>query len=104
MRPDGGTGYTLDVARFTDPEERPYFLWNETTTVAQFRHALEVATEDEKALLLGRLMREARDPDVWEFTTVEEVRRLFPKIARYLGRRRAFWTYLLEAWAAHGIA
>jgi len=52
------------MARFTNPDERPYFLWNEQTTVAQFRAALASASEDEKALLLGRLMREARDPDV----------------------------------------
>lgn len=78
------------VVRFTDPNVRPYFLWNEPTTVAQFRAALASAQDEERAVLLGRLMREARDPDVWEFTSVAEVRRLFPLINRYLGRRRAF--------------
>ncbi len=92
------------MARFSDPDERPYFLWNEETTVAQFRAALAAASEDEKALLLGRLMREARDPDVWEFTSVAEVRALFPKIERYLGRRKDFWSYLLNAWAERGLA
>jgi hypothetical protein len=90
--------------RFANPDERPYFLWSEPTTVAQFRHALAQAGDDEKAMLLGRLMREARDPDVWEFTNVTEVRRLFPQIERYLGRRREFWVYLLNAWKEHGLA
>jgi hypothetical protein len=49
-------------------------------------------------------MREARDPDVWEFTSVAEVRALFPKIERYLGRRKDFWSYLLNAWAERGLA
>jgi hypothetical protein len=87
-----------------EPNEQPYFLWSEATTVAEFRAKLASATPDEKAVLLGRLMREARDVDVWKFTTVAEVRQLFPAIERYLGRRRAFWVYLLDAWAAHGIA
>ena len=55
-------------------------------------------------MLLGRLLREARDQDVWSFTTVAEVRALLPQLDRYLGRRRAFWHYLLNAWEEHGIA
>ena len=89
--------------RFTDPNERPYFLWDESTSLGAFREALAGAAGPEKARLLGKLMREARDPDVWEFTTVAEVRALFPQLERYLGRRRAFWQYLLAAWAANGI-
>lgn len=92
------------MARFTDPAERPYFLWNETTTVGQFREALARAEPAERAVLLGRLLREANDVDVWEFTTVAEVRELFPLIERHLGRRRDFWRYLLDAWAEHGLA
>ena len=88
-----------------NPAARPYFLWDEPhATVAGFRDALARADEDEKARLLGKLMREARDEDVWFFTTVAEVRALMPKIERYLGRRRAFWVYLLEAWRRYGIA
>lgn len=87
-----------------DSNARPYFLWDERTTVGEFRRALADAQDDEKARLLGKLLREARDEDVWAFTTVSEVRRLFAKIDRYLGRRRAFWRYLLDAWQRHGIA
>jgi hypothetical protein len=88
-----------------DPRARPYFLWDEpNATVASFREALARSDEDEKARLLGKLMREARDEDVWMFTTVTEVRALLPKIERYLGKRRAFWGYLLEAWQRHGLA
>ncbi len=90
--------------RFEDPSQRPYFLWSEPTTVGQFRVALATAAPAEKAMLLGRLLREARDEDVWAFTTVAEVRALLPQLDRYLGRRRAFWHYLLAAWEEHGLA
>ena len=85
-------------------DARPYFLWDERTTIREFRARLATGSEDEKARLLGKLMREARDTDVWRFTTVSEVRALLPKIDRYLGRRRAFWRYLLDAWQRRGIA
>lgn len=92
-------------ADLDDPRARPYFLWDEpTTTVATFRAALAAASPDDKARLLGKLMREARDEDVWRFTTVDEVRDLFGKIDRHLGRRREFWRYLLAAWQHHGFA
>ena len=87
-----------------DPRARPYFLWDEQTTIGGFRDALVSSDDGEKARLLGKLMREARDEDVWKFTTVSEVRRLWPGIERYLGRRRAFWTYLLDAWQRNGLA
>ena len=86
-----------------DPQARPYFLWDEDTTIGEWRAKLAIADDEEKARLLGKMMREARDTDVWFFTTVKEVRRLFPRIERYLGRRRAFWIYLLDAWQAHGL-
>jgi hypothetical protein len=92
---------SLDLS---DGSARPYFLWDEDTTIDELRTKLAHADDDEKARLLGKIMREARDPDVWKFTSIAEVRRLYPRIERHLGRRRAFWTYLLSAWQSHGIA
>jgi hypothetical protein len=77
---------------------RPYFMWDADVTVGELRRTLASAGADEKAMVLGRILREARDTDVWCFTTLAEVRRLFPRIRRYLGRRRAFWDYLMSAW------
>lgn len=82
-------------------DERPYFLWDERRTTLELREALARAAPEEKAQLLGKVLREARDPDVWAFTTPREVIELFPRIERYLGRRRAFWQYLIKAWGAH---
>ena len=92
---------TSDAAK---PDERAWFLWSEQTTWGEFRSALEQADSAERARLLGTLMREAPDPVVWQFTTVSEVRGRFAELDRYLGRRRAFWRYLLDAWQKHGIA
>jgi len=47
---------------------------------------------------LGKILREARDTDVWQFTTPAEVARLFPELRRHLGRRRTFWEFPLGRW------
>jgi hypothetical protein len=91
---------TTDLAR---TDERPYFLWDEDVSVAEFRQALAVAEPRDRARLIGKLMREARDTDVWSFVTPREVWAEFSSIRRYLGRRRPFWDYLLNAWHRDGI-
>jgi hypothetical protein len=86
-----------------DPDAVPYFLWDDPITVAELRRELATASEPERLRLLGRVMREARDTEVWKFTTVAEVVRLFPKLRAHLGRRLAFWEYLLGLWRELGI-
>ncbi len=81
-----------------DPEAVPYFLWDEPVTVAELRSRLAHADRPERLRLLGRILREARDPDVWRFTTPAEVAASWPELQRYLGRRRAFWEFLLGRW------
>lgn len=87
----------------TDPEAVPYFLWDEPITVSEFRRRLQEASGPERTRLLARLLREARDPDVWTFTTPEEVARRFDELAPRLGRRLGFWRFLLDEWRAAGL-
>jgi hypothetical protein len=97
---------TPDVALSTDlgdPAAIPYFLWDAPMTVAEFRRQLATAEPPEQNRLLGKLLREARDTDVWKFTTPEEVWRKWPQLERFLGRRRAFWEFLLGRWHKDGL-
>jgi hypothetical protein len=86
-----------------DPSSVPYFLWNEPMTVAEFKHRLEAASPPEQARLLGKVLREARDTDVWKFTSPEQVWRRWPELSKHLGRRRDFWRFLLERWHEEGL-
>jgi hypothetical protein len=81
-----------------DPSVRPYFLWDEMLTVAEFRSRIAVPDGEERLRYVGKLMREARDRDVWRFITPQVAWDLLPQLEPYLGRRRAFWRYLLGAW------
>lgn len=96
--PTMATSATL-TTDLTSPEAVPYFLWDEPLTVAEFRRRLAESSGPERDRLLGKLLREARDPDVWLFVSLEDVRAAWPRVSRHLGRRRRFREFLLDAWA-----
>lgn len=87
----------------TQSDRRPYFLWDEDTSVAELRAALSGPGEPDRLRLLGKMLREARDTDVWQFVTPAEVSRDLPALGRHLGRRRGFWEYLIGRWRALGL-
>jgi len=86
-----------------DPSAVPYFLWDEPMTVSEFKRRLKAASPAEQTRLLAKLLREARDTDVWAFTSPEEVWRRWPDVSRRLGRRRQFWAFLLDRWHHEGL-
>jgi len=53
--------------------------------------------------LIGKLMREASDSDVWPFVTPAGVWAHWEAIRSYLGRRRAFWQYRFDGWRRDGL-
>jgi hypothetical protein len=87
----------------TNPLAVPYFLWDEPLTVAEFRGRLTMASPAEQIRLMAKLLREARDTDVWKFTSPEEVWRKWPDLSLHLGRRRKFWEFLLGHWQKEGL-
>jgi hypothetical protein len=86
-----------------NPAAIPYFLWDEPMTVAEFKQRLKTASLPEQRRLLAKLLREARDTDVWLFTTPQEVWRRWNELSPMLGRRRAFWEWLLTSWQKAGL-
>lgn len=87
-----------------DPDARPYFLWDEDISVAELRAALKPGGDEHGRLrLLGKLLREARDTDVWQFVSPADVAAALPALGRRLGRRRRFWEFLIEGWRSDGL-
>jgi hypothetical protein len=81
-----------------DASAVPYFMWDEPMTLADLRQRLASGPPAERLRLLGKILREARDPDVWAFTSRQEVLALWPALRVHLGRRRPFWEFLLDRW------
>ena len=82
---------------------RPYFLWDEDVSIAELRAVLAGDDAWNRERLAGKMLREARDTDVWYFLTPREVAELLPRLGRRLGRRRRFWTFLIEGWRSDGL-
>jgi hypothetical protein len=88
--------------RQTDSRGRPYFLWDCDLTVEQLRAGLDDPDPEVRAYLIGKLMRQAKPDDVFLYVRPREIRELWPRLLRYLGRTREFWTWLFDTWEAQG--
>lgn len=91
---------TTDMTR---GDRRPYFLWDEDVSSDELRAVLDGPDSEERTRLFGKMLREARDIDVWAFVRPEDVARALPTLGRRLGRRRAFWQFLMDGWREDGI-
>jgi hypothetical protein len=91
---------TTDLRR---TEDRPYFLWDDDVSVAEFRSRLGSPDRDVAARSFARLLRDARYEDVWIFVTPQDVSERLPEIEPYLGRSRGLWTHLMRAWRELGL-
>ena len=86
-----------------DLDSIPYFLWDEPMTVSELIAKLRNASRPEKNRLIAKVLREARDTDVWRFVTLSEILANWDQICSMLGRRRAFWEYLINGWKEDGL-
>jgi hypothetical protein len=93
-------GLTTDMSR---RDLRPYFLWDEDVSIDELRGILAGPDGSRRDQLLGKMLREARDIDVWQFVRPAEVARVMERLRRRVGRRYAFWTFLIEGWRSRGL-
>jgi hypothetical protein len=85
-----------------DSAGHPYFLWDSQMTLSEFQEGLRDPDPEVRAYLVGKLMRQAKPDDVFTFVSAREIRELWPRLERYLGKTRAFWSWLFDAWEASG--
>jgi hypothetical protein len=84
--------------RLCDAQGRPYFLWDSDMTLDAFRAALADPDPEVRAAYLGKLMRQAKPDDVFQFVRLDDIVAAWPRLERDLGRERAMWRYLLDRW------
>ena len=90
--------------KLLDSQGRPYFLWDCDLTLEEFRLGLQNPDANVRAYLVGKLMRQAKPDDVFNYVSPREIQELWPRLERYLDRSRPFWTWLFERWKAQGRA
>ncbi|MCA9682728.1 MAG: hypothetical protein KC431_08995 [Myxococcales bacterium] len=91
------------TAELDDTTRRPYFLWDEDVSIGELQQILADPNSPERDRLLAKMLREARDIDVWRFVTPAAVAEALPRLERQLGRRQAFWCWLIDGWRRDGL-
>ena len=91
---------TTDMTR---QDLRPYFLWDEDVSIGELQQILAGPDSPRRDQLLGKMLREARDLDVWQFVRPVEVAGALERLRRRLGRRYAFWSFVIDGWRRHGL-
>lgn len=94
------TPMTLDLK---DRRGRPYFLWDDPTTIEELHNILKSGSPQERVRYMARILREARFEDVWEFLTVADLLEHWDHLQPLLGRKREFWAFFLRAWRTRGL-
>ena len=88
--------------RLVDQQGRPYFLWDVEMTLDEFERIVKDAHDPTRPYLIGKAMRQAKPDDVLQFVSPQEIADLWSAVERYLGKTRAFWSWLLEQWERRG--
>lgn len=83
-----------------DAQGRPYFLWDCDMTDATFRELLVDPDPDVRAMVIGKLMRQAKPDDVFQYIDLDTVLENWDRIQKNLGRRRDFWNWIVPLWSA----
>jgi hypothetical protein len=91
---------TTDMSK---SELRPYFIWDEDISIGELHRVFAAPDGPRRDQLLAKMLREARDIDVWQFVRPSEVARVLERLKRRIGRRYAFWRFLIDGWRSHGL-
>lgn len=81
----------------------PYFLWDEPLTLDDLRRRMGGSDEDERLRLAAKVMREARFDEAVDLVPVAKMVADYPRLRRHLGRRLAFWDFLMAEWRFLGL-
>lgn len=76
---------------------RPYFLWDYDLTDDQVRDILRGPNEFDRQWLLARILESAKYEDVWKYTTLTEIKEVYPHLKLRKPIQRA-WDLALNVW------
>lgn len=84
-------------------DARPWFLWSVELSEDDFRARLRDPEPAVRAQWQGLLLREARWSEIWSYVRLGEVLSNWEHVDRHLGRKRAFWNWLIDGWRKDGL-
>ena len=78
----------------------PYFLWDYELTENQIHTILHGTNETEKLWLMTRIITHAKFEDIWQYLTIEDIIKVFPKL-RLSPKSKQNWQRALNVWGYH---
>ena len=66
-------------------------------------HYDRIPPDANHAAWMARVMREARYDDVWAYLSLAQVAGRIDDLRPLLGRRTAFWSFLVATWRRYGV-
>ena len=83
--------------------ERPDFLWDEDLSREDLKRILNSGNEEERLYYAGKILREARFEEVWDYISPAFLASHWEKLRLRLGRKKKFWEFLYTTWQRHGL-
>ncbi len=94
--------FPTPIADITDAQGRPTFLWDCDLTWEDLRARLSDPDPAVRGYWLGTVMRQAKPDDALQLASAAEMRAVWEQVSPYLGSRRPFWAWYLEAMRVRG--
>lgn len=88
--------------KLCDARGRPYFLWDNELTLAEFQARLADPDGDIRAYWLGVLLRQARPDDAIVLAGREAIVEGLPRLRGRLGDVEPMWVWLASRWQKDG--
>jgi hypothetical protein len=85
------------------PKDRLGFLWDEPLSRDDLKKVLAGEDEKESLYYAGKILREARFEEVWEYLSPAFLASHWEKLRAKLGRKKGFWDFFYSTWRAHGL-
>jgi len=89
-------------AQMVDADDRPYFLWDQDLSLDAFEARLVDNDPDIRSYFIGKLLRQTRPDDVFQFVSPQAIIDDWPRVRRHLGQSLGLWEWLLNTWVKNG--
>ncbi len=81
--------------------KRPYWLWDYDLTEQDVRRILHGKNETERRWLIGRILTSVSFPDIWDYLSLKDIVRIWPKLHLRPDIKRN-WQGALREWGYAG--
>ena len=88
--------------KLCDARGRPYFLWDNELTLAEFLILLRGSDPEQRRTWLAHLLRQAKPDDARQYVDLATISAEWETVADGVGRQREFWDWRVRRYRERG--